>query len=607
MVSTRRLAAILAADVAGYSRLMGLDEEGTHERFKAHCREVFEPRIRQHHGRIVKSTGDGMLVEFPSVVEAVLCAVEVQCGISRRNAEVSDRERVSFRIGINIGDVIVEPHDIFGDGVNVAARLEGLAEPNGICISGVVHEQIRDKLPYLFDDLGPQTVKNIARPLQAFVLRPQVIADLPLSIVPMPAPQPEPVEHGAGASAGRAPRLSVVVLPFANLSDDREQQYLADAITDDVTTDLSRIANMVVISRNTADTYRGKPVNTRQIGHELNVRYVLEGSVRRADNRIRVNAQLIDADADTYVWADRFDHASDDLFRLQDQVTSQIAVALNLELIDAEAARPTDNPDALDCILRGRAALSSHGGLTPERYAQAIEWFDRARSLDPHSVDAQALLAFAYVSRALEQISLSAAADVERAERLIETALAAAPRHAVAHFAKGHLLRAQGRYEAAIPEYETAIALNRNSVVAIANLGLCKFFTGAIEESIPAQEMAIRLSPRDPRVPNWYWRIGMVHLLQSRVDEAIQWIEKARTANPSLPGPYAWLAAAYALGGDMARAGTALATARRLSPDNRYASIARFKSIQSLGSPTINTLAEATFLAGLRRAGVPED
>ncbi|MGE5268139.1 MAG: adenylate/guanylate cyclase domain-containing protein, partial [Thiohalocapsa sp.] len=310
MASTRRLAAILATDVVGYSRLMRRDEEGTHERFKAHCREVFEPRIRQHHGRIVKSTGDGMLVEFASVVEAVLCAVEAQGGISRRNSAVPEHERVSFRIGVNIGDVIVEPHDIFGDGVNVAARLEALAEPDGICVSQIVYDQIRDKLALPFEDLGQHRVKNIARPLHAFVLRPEIIAGLPLVEADLP---PVLAAPRSIATAGRAPRLSIVVLPFANIGNDREQQYLADAITDDVTTDLSRLADMAVISRTTADTYRGKPVGTRQIGRELNVRYVLEGSVRRAGGLIRVNSQLIDAETDRHIWAERFEHANDNL------------------------------------------------------------------------------------------------------------------------------------------------------------------------------------------------------------------------------------------------------------------------------------------------------
>jgi TolB-like protein/class 3 adenylate cyclase/Tfp pilus assembly protein PilF len=603
MASTRRLAAIMAADVAGYTRLMRLDEEGTHERFKAHCREVFEPRIQQHHGRIVKSTGDGMLVEFPSVIEAVLCAVEVQCGMSRRNAESPEHERVSFRIGINMGDVIVEPHDIFGDGVNVAARLEGLAEPAGICISGVVHEQVRDRLPFRFEDLGPQLVKNIAEPLQAFVLRPDVIADLPFT--ELLVTELDAASDGAATVAELgAPRLSIVVLPFSNLSDDREQQYLADAITDDVTTDLSRIADMIVISRGTAFTYKGKSVNARQIGRELNVRYVLEGSVRRAGNHIRVNTQLVDAEADRHVWADRFDHINDNLFMLQDDVTSRIAASLNLELIGAEAARPTDNPDALEYILRGRAALYHFEGLTADRFAQGIELLERALALDPRSVDTQAVLAVALIDRVLEQVSDSVDADIERAERLVAQVLGASPSHALGHFARGQILRAQHRFEAAIAEYETAIAANRNWVVAIAALGICKYFAGALDAAIPAQELAIRLSPRDPRVPNWYWRIGMVHLLQSRIDSAILWLEKARTANQRLPGPHAWLASAYALKGDLRRAATELEEARQLSHDNRYATIARYQS--SFGSGMTAPLTESSFLDGLRMAGVPE-
>jgi TolB-like protein/class 3 adenylate cyclase/Flp pilus assembly protein TadD len=603
MASTRRLAAILAADAVGYSRLMRADEEGTHERFKAHRRELVDPKIREHHGRLVKYTGDGMLAEFPSVVEAVLCAVEVQCGMSHRNLGVADHERISFRIGINVGDVIAEPEDIYGDGVNIAARLEALAEPNGICISQTVYEQIRDKLPYPFEDIGQQSVKNIARPLHAFALRPDVIAALP---VPEPAPFPLTNETiSAAPYRGFAPRLSIVVLPFANLSHDRDQQYLADGITDDVTTDLSRIAGMVVISRNTAFTYRDKPIDTKQIGGELSVRYLLQGSIRRAGNRVRVNTQLIDAQTDAHLWAERFDYATDDLFALQDEVTSRIALELNLEVIRAEASRPAEHPDAVDYILRGRAVRNE--GSTRENFAESIRLLEQALALDPGSVDARAYLAYALVGRVLELMTDSAASDIEHAERLAGEALAISPRYAFAHYVKGQVLRAQNRFEAAIPEYETALMLDRNSVTALAALGHCKFFTGALEEVIPAQQQAIRLSPRDPTVPNWYWRIGRVHLLQSQIDEAILWIEKARSANPRLAGPHGWLAAAYALKGEMERAPIELAEARRLSRDNRFASIARFKSIQSYGSPRTQALAEETFFAGLRKAGVPEE
>jgi adenylate cyclase len=605
MALLRRLAAILAADVAGYSRLMGRDEEGTHRRFTAHRRELFEPRISQHHGRIVKSTGDGMIAEFPSVVEAVLCAVEVQCEMSRRNRDVADNECIAFRIGINVGDVIAEPDDIFGDGVNIAARLEGLAEPNGICISELVYDQIKNKLNFPFEDFGQQWVKNIERPLHTFVLPPRVIADLPF-VEPVPAPKTAP-ERAAQLVApldSSPPRLSIVVLPFANLSERSDEQYLADAITDDVTTDLSRIADMVVISRNTAFTYKDKPVSTRQIGRELNVRYVLEGSVRRVGSRIRVNSQLIDAETDSHVWSDRLDHASDDLFRVQDEVTSRIAVALNLQLIGAEASRPTSNPDALDYLLRGRAAFYHPDGVTTDRFVEAVDCFERALALDPSSVDAQAMLAIALIGGVFEQMADRAEADMARAEQLVQQALATSPSHPLAHFARGQILRAQKHYAAAIREYEAAIATNRNWVVAIASLGFCKYFAGAIEEAIPAQELAIRLSPRDSRLANWYWRIGMVHLLQSRVDEAILWMEKARTTNVQLSGPHAWLAAAFALKGDILHSQAELGEARRLSHDNRYDSIALYRS--SLGSSE-NDSAEPTFLAGLRLAGVPEE
>src|SRR4051812_9439982 len=349
MPSTRRLAAIFAADVAGYSRLMGADEEGTHERLKAHLRQLIDPKIKEHRGRIVKNTGDGMLAEFASVIDAGRCAAEVQRGMMDREPDVTDERRSSFRIGVDLGDVIVEEHDIFGDGVNVAARLEALAEPGGICISRTVRDQIRDKLAYAFEDMGEQSIKNIVRPVRVYALRREAIADLPASSAP----------GSTLVSPPLAPRLSIVVLPFTNLSDDREQQYFADGITDDLTTDLSRIADMFVISRNTAFTYRNKPVDTKQIGRELGVRYVLEGSVRRSGGRVRINAQLIDAETSAHLWAERCDCTAADLFGVQDDITRWIAAALNRELVIAAAARPIGHPDALDYILRGRAPVSN--------------------------------------------------------------------------------------------------------------------------------------------------------------------------------------------------------------------------------------------------------
>jgi adenylate cyclase len=596
MASTRRLTAILAADVAGYSRLMEADEEGTHERLKAHFEQLINPKIARHRGRIVKTTGDGMLAEFASVVDALRCAVEIQRAMIDRDAAIPEERRIKFRIGINLGDVIAEGEDIFGDGVNIAARLEALAEPAGICVSGTVHDQIRDKLPYRLDDLGEQSVKNIARPVRVYALRPDSIAALSAASAPLAAPISQP---------GVAPRLSIVVLPFANLSDDREQQYFADAITEDLTTDLSRIAGSFVISRNTAFTYRGKPVDTKQIGRELGVRYVLEGSVQRLGNRVRITAQLVDAESDAYLWAERFAGDAADLFALQDEITSRIAVTLNLELIDAEAARPTEHPDALDYILRGRAA----GNKPPTRdiYAERIGFFERALALDPHSVEAQSLLATALMGRVLSGLTDSAAADIGRAEGLAGHALAASPRSPSAHHAKGQVLRAQRRFAEAIPEYETVLASNRNAVGVYYTLGHCKLYAGSIEETIPLVEQAIRLSPRDPQLGVWYNQIGIVHLLQSRTDEAIVWFEKSRNANPGAPYVHAYLASTYALKGEAERAAAELEEARRLVAGDHYTSIARLRAVGNWGVPKIRALCEATFFAGLRKAGIPEE
>jgi TolB-like protein/DNA-binding winged helix-turn-helix (wHTH) protein/Tfp pilus assembly protein PilF len=402
-----------------------------------------------------------------------------------------------------------------------------------------------------------------------------------------------------------APRLSIVVLPFANLSDDREQQYFADGVTEDVTTDLSRLAHMFVISRNTALTYRNRPVDAKQIGRELGVRYVLDGSVRRSGDQVRVSAQLIDTETDAQLWAERFDRDTGDLFVLQNEITARIAVALDLEVTGAEAARRSEHPDAMEYILRGRAALSKPS--TPENYVEAISLYERALALDPGSVEAKSWLATALVIRMFDAMADSAAADVARAEGLAGQALAASPRSPLAHFARGMVLRAQGRDEEAIPEYEAVIAFNPNWVFAITSLGWAKFMTGSIEEMIPLQEQAIRLSPSDPTIDASYWRIGLVHLLQSRTDEAIRWLEKARSANPARPSPHAYLASAYALKGEADQAASELAEARRLVHGNLYSSIARLKATIPFGVPKIRALFEATYLAGLRKAGVPEE
>jgi TolB-like protein/Tfp pilus assembly protein PilF len=577
---------------------MGADEEGTHERLKAHLRELVDPKIGEHRGRVVKNTGDGFLAEFPSVVAAVRCAVEVQRGMIEREPDVPEDRRIRFRIGINLGDVIAEDEDIFGDGVNVAARLEALAEPGGTCVSRVVRDQVRDKLDYAFEDLGEQSVKNIARPVRVYALRPEGIAGVPTaSGSPITSTSPPVV----------APRLSIVVLPFANLSNDPEQQYFADGITEDLTTDLSRISGSLVISRNTAFTYRNKSIDTRQIGRELGVRYVLEGSVRRSGSRVRVSSQLIDAETDAHLWAERFDCDTGDLFALQNEITGRLARTLNLELIAAEAAKPTEHPDAFDYILRGRAALLKPAAR--DSYAEAIRLFEHALSLDPDSVESQISLAGSLASRVLIGFSNSRAADLARADELIGRALAGSPRYAFAHHVKGQVLRAQNRWKEAIPEYAMALASNPNVVAALNGLGWSKLFAGSIDEVIPLVEQAIRLSPRDPNIDPYYNLIGTVHLLQSRTDEAIVWLEKARSAAPSKPLNHLPLAAAYALSDDLDRAAAELAQARRLHSEGSSPSLAMMKAggwWRSL-SPQTSALWETTYFAGLRKAGMPEE
>jgi TolB-like protein/cytochrome c-type biogenesis protein CcmH/NrfG len=616
---------------------------------------VVDPTIREHRGRIVKTTGDGVLAEFASVVDAVRCAGEIQRAMADRDMDLGEERRLRFRIGVNLGDVIADGDDIYGDGVNIAARLEALAAPGRICVSGTVRDHIGDRLPCAFEDMGEQRVKNIARPVRAYALRPEGRAAFPPRGLPArpsrrgrviigpaaaaaliiilciawwfwPAAMPS---SGTGKPAAQAtasptpmptapatasivqpvvaPRLSIVVLPFANLSNDPDQQYFADGITENVTTDLSRIAHSFVISRNTAFTYRNKPVDTKQIGRELGVRYVLEGSVQRSGNQVRINAQLIDAETDNHLWTDRFDRDMSDFFALQNEITGRIANALNLELVGLEAARPADHPEALDYIFRGRAA--NNKGSSRDAYAEAIDQYERALVLDPGSVEAQSLLAGTLGNRLVEKKTDTAAADLVRAEGLIERALATSPLDPLAHFAKGLLLRFQSRPEEALHEFETVLAFNPNSTGALYLLGWCKWLTGSIDEVIPLAEQAIRLSPRDPYIANRYGRIGTVHLLQSRTDEAIVWLEKGRNADPRQQYNHAFLASAYALKGEPDRAAAELAEARRLFGDDRFSSIARLRTTENSnwGVPKIRALFEATYFAGLRKAGVPEE
>jgi len=604
MTATRRLAAILAADVAGYSRLMGQDEEGTLKRLKSLRQHLIDPKIREHNGRIVKTTGDGMLVEFASVVDAVRCAAEIQRAMVDREAETADDARIKFRVGINLGDIIADSSDIFGDGVNLAARLEALAEPGGICISRVVRDQIRGKLPYDFEDMGEQSVKNIARAVRAYALNAVGVASLPSVFTPRrqrstrqrPKPQPE------------IPRLSIVVLPFANLSDDPEQQYFAEAIADDLTTDLSRISGSFVIARNTAFTYKGRSVDVRQIGRELGVRYVLEGSVRRTSDQVRVNVQLIDAETGAHVWADRFEANPANLFDAQSEITGRLARTLGLELLDTVGRRIEQeklaDPNARDLVMRGWAVYNRPYSVASRQ--EARQFFERALEIDVGSVDARVGIARILAGNLVDGWSSTPQQDMTRAEQLLAEALESNPNLSIAHEAMGMLRRVQNRFAESQIEFETAIALDPNNARAFHHLGQGLMYLGQPEAGIAQIEKAIRLNPQDPNAGHMLGALGMCHLLLGRVDQAIDLITKARARNPRSWFLHLYLAGALGLNGDVDRARTAIAESIKLKPE--VSSVAQLLAQMSWMSHLQHVaLAEKTFYAGLRRAGFPDE
>jgi TolB-like protein/class 3 adenylate cyclase/Tfp pilus assembly protein PilF len=655
MPAVRRLTAILAADVAGYSRLMGADEEGTHERLKAHLGELVNPKIEEHRGRIVKNTGDGLLVEFPSVIDAVRCAVEVQRAMIDRNAEEPEDRRIIFRIGINLGDVIIDGDDIYGDGVNIAARLEALAEPGGLCISRVVRDQIRDKLSYPLEGIGEQSVKNIARPVRVYAMSAGAVASTPLvavqaqpgsdrrSISPrrvviaasasalialgiwawwmwpsrnsptasIQAPAPASQQSApAVASGAPAPGLSFVVLPFANLSNDPDQEYFADGITDDLTTDLSRISDSFVIAHTTALTYKGKPVDVRQIGRELGVRYVIEGSVRRAGDQVQVNAQLIDTETGAHVWADRFDTDRTNLAKAQSEITGRLARTLNVELFQAasrwiEKERPT-NPDARDFAMRAWARVL-RGPQSLATFDEALRMNQRALEIDPESVFAKNNMASILVGYLSNGLSRSVQQDQARSEQLFHEVLEHDPNDARAHFGLGILRRVQNRLDDARIELETGIALEPNNTVAFRNLGLTLMQMGEPAEAIPYIEKSIRLSPHDPTVYNSFGSLGQCHLLLGHLDQAIEFLQKAQAADPRRPfGLHLLLAGAFSLRGDLDEAKAEIAEAQKLKPEVN--SLAAWRAYAPwITSPPLWSLREKTVNVGLRRAGFPDE
>ena len=638
----RHLAAILAADVAGYARLMSEDEGGTLAGLRAWRHEIADPRIRDRQGRIVKSTGDGFLVEFSSVVDAVRCAVEMQRDMAARNSAFAADRRLEFRIGINLGDIVAEEHDIFGDGVNVAARLEALAEPAGICVSSIVRDQVRDKLPYPFEDRGDQQVKNIARPVRVYAMSPQAIAATELAAAP-PRRFPRGVPLvGVLAVAGvvvfasvggwmwwrgrlagqttppatvaarvtppaAVPRLSIVVLPFENLSHDPNQDYFADGITEDLTTDLSRIAGSFVIARNTAFTYRGIAVDVKQLGRDLGVRYALEGSVRRVANQVQVDVQLIDAETGGQTWADRFDTDMRNLADAQREITGRLARTLHLELVQAvgrqiEREQPID-PGVQDLIMRGWALYQrSQAASSREDARQA---FERALKIDPKSYEAKLGIASVLVV-ALANGSDQPEEDEATAEKLLNELLARNSNHSQLHSMIALLRRYQNRLPESRIEYERAIALDPNNAAAIGQLGVTLIYLGDPAAAIPLEEKRIRLNPNETNIALAYWSLGLAHLLLGDLRPAIDWLTKARAANPRIYYIDLDLAAALALSGDLDGAKAALAESLKLRPgvNSMKRQLARWAYTNN---PAYRELAAKTIDVGLRKAGMPEE
>ena len=559
----RKLVAVLAADVSGYSRLMQADDQAT-LRALTESRALFTARAASHGGHVINAPGDSILAEFASVVGALECAVELQRAFADRNAPLPESRRMRFRIGVNLGDVLVDEAGIYGDGVNVAARLEGLAQPGGICISGSVYEQVEGKFNFRFEDLGEQQVKNIARPVRVYRL--PIGAD---AAVPAPTPLP----------ANRPP-FSIVVLPFDNLSGDPEQGYLADAITDDLTTNLSRIAGSFVIARNSAFTYKGKAVDVKQIGRELGVQYALEGSVRRAENRVRVNAQLIETESATNVWAERFDRELGDMLALQDDITGSIARVLRYELIEAESRRSLrerpGNPQAIDYALRAVATTIRDPMIKREHSLAARQLYEEALRLDPKLLMAITGLAGTWVTEVAYGWTEARDTALKEAERLITRAEAIAPNDARLLQIRGMVLLLRRKPELALPDLEAAYARDPNSTQLLLNIGWCKMFLGDPEGAKVHIEQVLRLDPRSFNRGNIHGVLGTANLYLGNYDEAIGCLRLSIEENAMNQPFIRWvLAAACALAGRMDEARTELAEFQNMRPGVGIAQLRR--------------------------------
>jgi TolB-like protein/class 3 adenylate cyclase len=591
MSDIRKLAAILVSDVVGYSRLAGVDEDRTLARLRGLRSDLVDPAIAAHRGRIVKRTGDGSIIEFRSVVDAVRCAIEVQTGMFERNAGLPPERRVEFRVGIHLGDVVEESDgDLMGDGVNIAARLEGIASPGDICLSEDAYRQVRDKLKEEFVDLGDHSLKNIARPVRLYSIKTR-------------AAGAAPVGHPSAPESPGPLRLSIVVLPFANIGGNVDQEYFVDGVTESLTTDLSRMPGMLVIGRNTAFTYKGKSGDLKQIGRELNIRYVLEGSVQRGGNRMRVNVQLIDAETGNHLWAERFDKPVADLFDMQDEIVARLSNALNTQLITAEARRAerAPRPDSMDHYFQGMAWLNK--GLTPDYLARAENYFERALSFDASNVEA--LVGIALVNCNFAGGTHTGDDRVSRlaaAEAFATRALSLAPDHPRGRTSLGLTYIYSNRAAQGIAQCERALALDRNLAVAHGYIGMAKFFLGRGEESEGDIEEAFRLSPRDTSAFLWRGLAGIAKIFLGRYEEALVRLRKSIEINGNFSTAQFYLAVALAELGRLDEARIAVQNGLALDP--RF-TIRRYRESAPSDNPTFMKARERNYVA-MRNAGVPE-
>ena len=627
MAGTRKIAAILVTDVVGYSRLAGADEDRTLARLRGLRSDLIDPAIDAHHGRIVKRTGDGSLIEFRSVVDAVRCAIEVQQGLIERNAGLPPERRIEFRVGIHLGDVVEEADgDLMGDGVNIAARLEGIAKPGAICLSEDAYRQVKGRLDLAVSDLGPKELKNIAEPIRVYSLEVDKPAPAttwgnaakalaskrrlgsgPLAaaiaaLVLLAAAGGWYVLGGRMEKPAQAAHLSIVVLPFANLSGDPSQDYFADGVTENLTTELSRIRDSFVIARNTAFTYKGKSVDAKEIGKELGVRYVLEGSVQRDQNRVRVNAQLVDAESGAHLWADRFEEDVADLFKLQDQVVARLANTLGYELVKAEAERAgrSKAPDAVDLAMHGWA-LMWRGYQQPlrerrESVKEARALFDQALKIDPNDADALAGSANAYF---LEYFYGWTDPQTDYEAKILgqaNRALALDPNNVRAYLAKGWYLNlVSHRYSEAFGVTDAGLAVNPNFVPLFAPRLVAENSLGRFEQAKVDAQRAIQLSPRDPLIGLFHVDAGDAEIGLGHFDAAIDEYRKAIDSGFRPFYAYTNLSAAYAHAGKMEEAKAALAEARRLNP----AITVKWMKEHTPNYPAV--------FDGLRKAGLPEE